>query len=1160
MAEAIPFGLARKIIEKLSSTTFEEIGSIWGVKDELEQLKNTVSTIQAVLQDAEEQQDKNHQVRDWLKKLRDAVYDADDLLSDFSTEDLRRRVMGGEKIANKVRTFFSSSNQIAFHFKMAHKIKAIRERLDATANDRNKFQLIEHPLQTKVRERNQTHSFIREEEVVGREEDKKMIIDLLLNIDVEENVSFISIVGIGGVGKTTLAQYVYNDEKVSSYFELKMWICVSDVFDVKTIAEKIIGSATGMKPEILDMDHLQNKLRKELNQKKYLLVLDDVWNSNEELWCNLKRLLMDGSKGSKVVITTRTKLVAEITSTVSPYFLEGLSINQSWSLFKQMAFQKGQDTIDPNIEAIGMDIVQKCQGVPLAIKVIGRVLYFKKTKDEWSYIKDNEITNVTQGENGNGILPILKLSYDHLPSHLKCCVAYCSLFPKDYEISKLTLIQLWIAQGFIQSSDEKVQLEEVASEYCMDLLWRSLFQEVREDRLGNITLKMHDLIHDLAQSVSRIDCTLVNSNATNINEEVRHLSFPFYNASFFEKNLSPLVKAKKIRTLILTSNHQFYNRKGEEESTLKKLITSFKCLRVLDLHGLRITTTLNCIDKLTYLKYLDLSKNDIEVLPNSIIRLLNLQTLKLSGCRKLKELPRDVQKLVNLKHLNIYCCDSLTHMPCGLGQLTSLQMLPLFVVSKDPAAFSSKHSGGLFELNKLNNVRGELCVKNLEGVNAVEAKAANLKDKQNLRNLKLSWNWEGNDGVDVCNEENLLEGLQPHHALKFLHVEGYMGARFSSWLPSLTSLVNLKIWKSKVQHLPPLYQLPSLRHLDLRSMMDLEYISDQEITNDVSDLLASSSTTFFPSLESLQLLDCPNLKGWWRMDIVKINFDNDHNRVAITTSTSSHQNLPSFPCLSYLHISNCSNLTCMPLFPSLEDKLVLSNASLKPLQQTMNMTGASLLPSSPPLSKLKYFSLIRMQDIESLPEEWLQNLTSLEYLKIWACPRLKSLSRFTHLTSLKRLEIWECEEVDLFGNESDNGTQCVTTLQVIKISNVPHLITLPEWIGNFTSLQRLKINECPNLTSLPEGINKLTSLQNIEIFRCPNLKSLPEGISDLTSLQRLEINECPNLASLPEGMHRLTSLQSLRINNCPHLKERCLERIGEDWPKIAHIPFFRYYG
>jgi hypothetical protein len=317
-------------------------------------------------------------------------------------------------------------------------------------------------------------------------------------------------VGIGGLGKTTLAQYVYNDEKVKTYFEKKMWVCVSDVFDVKTIVEKIIGSATGTKPENLDMDQLQNKLREKLNQKKYLLVLDDVWNEDEERWCNLKRLLMGGSKGSKVVITTRTRLVAEITQHSLTVFSRRPVKNQSWSLFKQMAFRKGQETIDPNLEEIGMDILEKCHGVPLAIKTIGRILYFKETEDEWSYIKDKELTNVTQGENDNGILPILKLSYDHLPSHLKCCFAYCSLFPKDYEIPKLTLIQLWIAQGFIQSSDEKLQLEDVANEYCMDLLWRSFFQEAEEDHLGNIiSFKMHDLIHDLAQSVSRTECTLL---------------------------------------------------------------------------------------------------------------------------------------------------------------------------------------------------------------------------------------------------------------------------------------------------------------------------------------------------------------------------------------------------------------------------------------------------------------------------------------------------------------------------------------------------------------------------------------------------------------------------------------------------------------------------
>ena len=171
-------------------------------------------------------------------------------------------------------------------------------------------------------------------------------------------------------------------------------------------------------------------------------------------------------------------------------------------------------------------------------QLVWSVLFFKKSVDGWLNIKNNELTNVI------GILPVLKLSYDHLPSHLKYCFAYCSLFPKDYLIDKLTLIQLWIAQGFIQSPEENLQLEDVANEYFTELLWRSFFQETNEDR----RFKMHDLIHDLAQSVSRIECALVDFDAKNVNERTRHLSFPVYNVSFFGKNLSTLIKANKIRT------------------------------------------------------------------------------------------------------------------------------------------------------------------------------------------------------------------------------------------------------------------------------------------------------------------------------------------------------------------------------------------------------------------------------------------------------------------------------------------------------------------------------------------------------------------------------------------------------------------------------------
>ena len=198
----------------------------------------------------------------------------------------------------------------------------------------------------------------------------------------------------------------------------------------------------------------------------------------------------------------------------------------------------------------------------------------------------------------------------------------------------------------------------------------------------------------------------------------------------------------------------------------------------------------------------------------------------------------------------------------------------------------------------------------------------------------------------------------------------------------------------------------------------------------------------------------------------------------------------------------------MPLFPFLEENLLLTNTSFKPLQETMamtmNMSATSSLPSSssssPPLSKLKSLTLYGIQDVESLE---LQNLASLEDLKIWECPRLKSLPRFMpHLTSLKKLDIGKCKELDLFSEESDDSTQCVTTLQELEISVYHRLITLPKWIGNVTPLHSLEIRYCPNLASLPEGIGSLTSLNSLRISNCPNLTSLPEGIGSLTSLQR----------------------------------------------------------
>ena len=1129
-----------------------------GVEDELEKIKNIVSTIQAVLQDAAEQQSHNHQVRDWLEKLKDAVYEADDMLSEFSTEASRRRAPTGNKITKEVRTFFSSSNPLAFRRKMSRKIKAMRQKLNAIAEDRKMFHLKEYHVEMNVasRKREASHSFLREEQVIGREEDKDAIIELLLESNLEENVSVIPIVGMGGIGKTTLAQFVYNDEKVKRYFELKMWVCVSDVFDLTIMMKKIIASATDNKPGNLEMDQLQNRLRKEIDQKKYLLVLDDVWNEDGEKWLNLKSLLVGGLKGSKIIITTRTRLVAEIKHTVSPYLLKGLSEKQSWSLLQNVAFRKGEETNNRKLVTIGREIADICRGVPLTVKFIGSVLRFKETEFEWSCVKDNILRNVTQQENST-LLSIIKLSYDNLPLHLKSCFAFCSLFPKDYEIDKMTLIQLWIAQGLIQPLNKNQQLEDVANEYFKDLLWRSFFEEAI-DRHGDLKYKMHDLIHDLSQSVASAECKLIESDGKNIEEKIHHVSCPFYIDLSFTEILSLLVKIDKIRTFLLTFDG--YVSGVLDESMLTKLILSFKRLRALDLHGLKITRVPNSIHKLIHLKYLDLSRNYVlETLPDSVTRLRNLQTLKLSHCRNLKELPTDIRELVSLRHLDNSYCNSLSLMPSGLGKMTSLQTLSLFVLSNDPPP-TTGNIGRLSELNQLNKLRGTLEIKNLEQLGDAnsESYAANLKEKQHLELLKLTWNllhestqfnpsgslFLVGGGVGASSkvdndDEKSLEGLKPHQNLKSLLVYGYGGVRFSSWLSSLSNIVYLELKRcTRCKHLPLLSQLHSLESLHLSEMGSLEYISDNDITEEVPASLAAS-TTFFPSLKSLEIYNCPNLKEWWRRDFVEFNNDNDN---AIATAFAStieqhHQSLPSFPRLSKLFIQNCPKLTCTPLFLYLEEELYLEDVGLKLLQQTME--AASSLPSSSssslssPLSKLKSMSMQFIEDLEFLPDEWVSNLNSLKSLEISRCPRLKSLSRAVqYLTSLEKLEISHCDEFNPHSDGNDDGMG---------------------W-KRLNCLHSLTFQDVPKMKSLPKGLQHVTTLQELTISKCPNFMTLPEWTSKLTSLELLEIGACPNLASLPNGMSGLRSLRKLRIAGCPHLEEKCQEGFGEEWPKIAHVP------
>ncbi|XP_040961118.1 putative disease resistance protein RGA1 isoform X2 [Gossypium hirsutum] len=691
-------------------------------------------------------------------------------------------------------------------------------------------------------------------------------------------------------------------------------------------------------------------------------------------------------------------------------------------------------------------------------------------------------------------------------------------------------------EGFIKQLNQSHSLEEIGFGYFKDLVERSFFQEVEEYRIGNMRCKMHDLMHDLAESVAGMESSIVDSNkiASDVGEKCRHISIA--------PSLIPLFKGKKLRTLLHFPNNTDQNLSDE---TWDLIISNCRCLRVLKLNSIGIQKISPSICKLKRLRYLDLSRNfSLKILPKSICKIQNLLALKLDGCDGLKELPKKIEKLVNLTHLECEHCISLTHMPRGIGKLTSLETLSMFVVDKD-----GSHGGAdLSELRLLNNLRGRLEIRNLGFVKNAKEKfeAANLKEKQHLRSLVLEWGGGNHD------DEKSLEDLQPHPNLKELCIGGWRGdAKFPSWLSLLTNLVDISIYApSKFKHLPSFAQLPCLQQLKLSGLTELECMD-----NNSSKGSQGESESFFPSLKYLRLDNCPNMNSWWRKR--SIGDSNEDDTTVMGTSTMA------FPCLSSLEIRNCP-LTSMPLYPSLDDKLELRNTSSRPLKQTMKMNITSTTPStstsSLPLSKLKSFHVHNIEGLDTHPlDECLQ-----------------------HLASLKTLTIGDCKEVDLEGMQWEP----LKNLSHLEIDNIPKLVSLPIWLQHLVQLKTLKIHNSNGLRSLLPVFQHLTFLEEFEVTDCkelelsgagiqifqdhtslrslrlrniPKCRHLPEWLQHLTNLQRLYLVNLPNLTSLPDEMRCLTKLQTLEIERIPQLEERFRKDIGADWQKIAHIPNIRLY-
>ena len=321
----------------------------------------------------------------------------------------------------------------------------------------------------------QTISVVTEPKVYGRDKDKKQIVEFLLrHASDSEELSVYSIVGHGGYGKTALAQTVFNDERVKTHFDLKIWVCVSDDFSMMKVLDSIIENTNGKNPDLSSLESRQKKVQEILQNKRYLLVLDDVWNEDQEKWNKFKSLLQHGTKGASILVTTRLDNVASIMGTYDAHPLIGLSDDHIWSLFKQQAFGENREE-RAELVAIGKKLVRKCAGSPFAAKVLGSSLRFKREEHQWISVLESEFWNLTEVD---PIMSALSLSYFNLKISSRPCFAFCAVFPKDFEMVKEHLIQLWMANGLVTSRGN-LQMEHVANEVWNDLYQRSFFQEVK---------------------------------------------------------------------------------------------------------------------------------------------------------------------------------------------------------------------------------------------------------------------------------------------------------------------------------------------------------------------------------------------------------------------------------------------------------------------------------------------------------------------------------------------------------------------------------------------------------------------------------------------------------------------------------------------------------
>ncbi|VAH52050.1 unnamed protein product [Triticum turgidum subsp. durum] len=1008
--------------------------------------------------------------------------------------------------------------------------------------------------------------------VYGRVKEKEHIMKLMMTEGRSDKVIVVPIVGIAGIGKTTLTQLVYNDPEVERQFEHRIWVWVSRNFDEMRLTRDMLSFVSQESYEgIGSFVKLQEILRSHIKSKRVLLILDDVWDDKED--ARWKQLLAPfkphSANGNVILVTTRKMSVAKMIGTVVPIKLATMENDDFWLLFKSCAFVDGNYECLGHLSTIGRKIAEKLKGNPLAAVTTGALLRNQLTVDHWSKILKEENWK-SLGLSG-GIMPALKLSYDELTYRLQQCFLYCSIFPDKYRFLGKDLVYMWISQGFVNCTQNK-RLEEIGLEYLNHLVNLGFFQQIEEQQeldeekefspRGQIWYSMCDLMQYFARMVSATEyATIDGLQCKKILPTIHYLSIvtgSAYNRDLhgniprnekFEENLrNSVTSVTKLRTLVVLGNFdyffvQLFQDIFQKAQNLRLLRVSPASTYLFQVPAAStdFNSFLCSLANPLHLRYLKLDLDGI--VPQVLSTFFLLQVLDV-GSNRDTSLPNGLHNLVSLRHLVAH--KRVHSSIASIGNMTSIQELHDFEV---------RISSG-FEITQLKSMNElvQLGVSQLDSVKTrEEAYGAGLRNKEHLEELHLCWKHAFSVDKDVSDTRfessadmarEVIEGLEPHMDLKHLQISRYNGTTSPTWLAnniSVTSLQTLHLddcggWRI----LPSLGSLPFLTKLKLSNMWEVTEVLvpslEELILLNMPKLVRCSSTSVGAlnfSLRTLRIEDCEALK---ELDL----FENDDNSEIIQGSW--------LPGLRNLIVKYCPHLKVLkPLPPSATfSKVLIKVVSRFPSMKVSSGEKLEIWDANYRRGDRSCDELIILDDKILV----FHNLRNLKSMEIFGCRNLRSFSfeGFSHLVSLTSLKLRGCEK--LFSSHEMPAIEHVTA---VNCDSFPSLKSLSikscgiagKWLSlmlqHAPGLEKLSLRYCAHITTvlLPveeEENNLLTTVlssgnqdEALTWLAREGLLHIPSNL--VSSLKNMSISECPRLKFNwgTDCFSGFTSLEKLEI-------------------------------